>query len=59
MVDGHADVWGAMVPPSGVRGIPVENVVINIWRNLFDGGKFFIKMALLELLWKFAVHPRT
>jgi len=34
MVDGHVDVWGAMVPPSGVRGIPAENVVINIWRNL-------------------------
>jgi len=33
MVDGHADVWGAMVPPSGVRGA-AENVAINILRNL-------------------------
>jgi len=34
MEDEHADVRGAMVPPSGVRGIPVENIAINIYRNL-------------------------
>jgi len=34
MVDKHADVWGAMVPPSGVRGTLVKNIAINIWKNL-------------------------
>jgi len=34
MVDGHSDVQDAMVPPSGVRGIPAKNIAINILKNL-------------------------
>gem|GEM_PF-2457757 len=47
MVDGHADVQAAMVPPSGVRGIPMKNIAINILKNL---SRTFSK--------KFPVPPR-
>jgi len=48
MVDGHSDVQDAMVPPSGVRGIPEKNIAINILKNLFMTEKK--TMSLLERL---------